>query len=268
MFPCLPTYTYRSLFLLLIRSIVDKYNLTQIFDTRIFHISVDGTILLIEESTQMHIPTHLETLFELLEPKRPTRNDILAIIVYAICVESGFCICADDLDYSKFAAGWSFSYHLKFVRKCAQKLPIDFQNYENSSIEFRLQLYGYSSRPCLLLVREIGDVACITFSLEHRSGKSVCLPISRYIIHQQVRMGAKCLKNTKELAFIVRDRLVVPIRNLALDADDYPYAGLLGVPEIIRHIIFGFLNKATLQKVSHTCTELRAEILNKVQNMK
>lgn len=221
-----------------------------------------GTILLVDESTQTDIPQHLATLFKLLESKRPTRSDILAVMVYAICLESGFCPYDSS---SSFATMWSCSYHSKFVQEVAHVLPETFQNYENECIEFRLKLFGYSERVCLLLAREIGDALCVTFCLENRPGKSICLPISRYIIHHTVRMGAKCIKNTKELAFVVRDRLAMPIRNFALEVDGFPYAGLLGAPEMIRHIIYGYLNKATLQKLSHTCSILREEILLEIQ---
>lgn len=210
-------------------------------------------LLLIEDSTRDEVPTHLATLFRILEPQRPSRADILAIVVYAHALESGFYPSGIVQAGPRIETCWSTSFNTQFVRTFSSVLPDHYHGYDPGSYEFRLELFCHSRQFCLLLVRETNDRLCINFITEQRAHAVVVLPVSRYITRQSLQSPAKCLQNVKELSVRLRGELFTPMRNAVLAAESSLYPGLLGMPAELQRMIIEYLDLKSLQQLAITC---------------
>lgn len=213
-------------------------------------------LLLIEDSTKDEVPTHLATLLKILEPRRPSRADILAIVVYAHALESGFYPSGIVQAGPRIETCWSYSFNTQFVQTFSSVLPDHYHGYDLGSYEFQLELFSHSRQFCLLLARETDDRLCINFITEQRAHSVIVLPVSRYITRQSLQSPAKCLQNVKELSMRLRGELFLPMRNAVLAAETSLYPGLLGLPVELQRIIFDYLDLQSLQQLAITCVSM------------
>lgn len=213
-------------------------------------------LLLIEDSTRDEVPSHLVTLFKALEPRRPSRADILAILVYAHALESGFYPSGAVQIGPRIETCWSYSFNTQFVKTFSSVLPDIYHGYDMGSYDFRLELFSHSRQFCLLLARETDDRLCINFITEQRAHSVVVLPISRYIKRQSLQSPAKCLQNVKELSMRLRGELFLPMRNAVLAVETSLYPGLLGLPGELQQTIMAYLDSKALQQLAITCVSM------------
>lgn len=219
-------------------------------------------LLLIEDSTRDEVPTHLATIFKILEPQRSSRADILAILVYAHALESGFYPSGTTVQAGpQIETCWSYSFNNQFVRTFSSVLPDHYHGYELGSYEFRLESFSHSRQFCLLLARETDDRLCINFITERRAHAVIVLPISRYITRHSLQSPAKCLQNVKELGMRLRGELFLPMRNAVLSTEMRHYPGLLGLPEELQRMIISYLDSQSLQQLAITCMSMSYQVM-------
>lgn len=216
------------------------------------------------------MPTHLAKLFKILEPSRPSRAEILAILIYALGLECGFYPSGTVQPGQRIETCWSYSFSNQFVRIFSTALPDNYHGYDADSYEFRLELFSHSQQICLLLIRETDDRLCINFITEQKCHAVVVLPISRYITRQSLQSPAKCLQNVKELSMRLRAELFLPMRNAVLATETGQYPGLLGIPEELQEMIIVHLDYKSLQQLSTTCVSMRMLVirLKEIRNRK
>lgn len=187
--------------------------------------------------------------------QRPTKNDILTIIVYGLAIESGFTPIIDTPDNNFIKTIWCYSFN-KLLLDLYTEIPLNYHhNYENGYYKFNMELNNLSSMPCLLLIREIGENLCITLTPKWLTGKSIIISSSRYIVNNRLLRNTpeRCLQLLPEMNWKLRDGLFVPIRNSLLEFELQPYPGLLGVPAIVFNNIKHYLNKTDQTKLALIC---------------
>lgn len=220
------------------------------------------------------LPKHLGSLFASIQSKRPTRADIMVLVVYAFGLESGFASfatarCDSSNDDVVSTNRWWSTFNNRLVQRFAHDWPDEYLANDEEYYEIPLELIGTPSTSSTLLVHDMGDSVCITLtSAVH--GRSVCLPLSTYVVSTQVkRLQHQCFKSLKLLGKLLRNQMFVPVRNRLLASVGLHYPGLDGLPDEIRLLIYQQLDLPQLQIVSHTCQKLRAEIqkLRRVQNI-
>lgn len=210
------------------------------------------------------LPKHLRNLFACIQSKQPSRATILAVVVYAFGLESGFASFStapiDDEDPLP-TNRWFSTFNSKLVKRFSHSWPDQFLNYDEEYYEIPLELIGTPSANAILLIHDIGDCIGITLS-GGEVGRSVVLKLSKYVTSTQLRaLQHKCLTSLNLLGRLLRNRLFVPVRNGLLLNDDQHFPALIGVPIEIRFIIYKRLKISELHLLSKTCVLLRSEIL-------
>lgn len=211
------------------------------------------------------LPKHLRNLFASIQSRQPSRATIMAVVVYAFGLESGFasfaterCNNEDPLPVNR----WWSTFNSQVAERFSHHWPDEFLNHDEEFYEIPLEVIGAQSTNCTLLVHDIGDVLGITLTGGVNVGSSICLNLSTYVTSTQLRrLQHKCLISLNLLGKKLRNRLFVPVRNGLLDQNGMHFPGLVGVPMEVRLLIYPRLSIRELQDLSKTCQTLREEIL-------
>lgn len=211
------------------------------------------------------LPKHLHSLFASIQSKQPSRATIMAVVVYAYGLESGFASfateCSNTEDVLPTNRWWS-TFNSRLVQRFAHSWSDKFLNHDEEYYELHLELIGTQSTSCKLLMIDIGDCLGITLTAGNNVGRSVCLNLSTYVTSTQLRqLQHKCLISLNFLEKLLRNRLFVPVRNNLLFEAGLQFPGLTGVPIEIRRIVYRRLNMRDLHQLSKTCQMLRTEII-------
>lgn len=236
------------------------------------------------QCTGDQLPVHLVQIFRQLESTpRPSHADILVGLLYAVALECGFC-CVTDADPPALAerpadkAQWWSTFNARFVRFYAASWPAQAYDYENDLYRIELSMFGalHDWPRCTLIARDIGGTLCVSLNADSNAnarqamgtgdgalpGFGLCLPVAEFVVRQQLRLGAaKCVKNLDKLTQVLRDRLFGALRNGLADVAGLEFAGLLGVPEEVRRVVYGNMSLSELQQWSAVCGQARAEVL-------
>lgn len=134
---------------------------------------------------------------------------------------------------------------------------------------FNLNLINLSDHELQLIVRKLSNgIVCITFCfVQGLETKSIVLPVSEYIAlnsnncdieHIQQNPG-KYFTNVQHLSSLVKEKLILPIRNILMDQNSIPNAALSGLPKESLRSLFKLLKNDlnTLQRISQSCVYLR-----------
>lgn len=134
---------------------------------------------------------------------------------------------------------------------------------------FNLNLVNLSDHELQLIVRKLSNgIVCITFCFDQGlETKSIVLPVSKYIafnrdncnIEHIQQNPAKYFTNLQHLSSVVKEELIMPIRNILMDRNSYPNAALNGLPKESLWSLFKLLKNDlnTLQRISQSCVYLR-----------
>lgn len=254
-------------------------------------IDLNTSVLLLEDSTSEKFPDYVNLLLSKIDIKNLSQGELLSILIYCIALETGFASITaikalnnndndNDQDNmmkmkSKYCLNtyWGYSFHLQNIMILCS-LPtfnINENNYRSSDenvIKNKIALYDYSNIECLLICIQCGEYLICTLTPNNNNslGKSLCLSISRYVQPIKKLNLTKRFKNLKELSFLLKDQLFIPIRNYLMSEDSQSYyPGLNGLPSQILSIILNNLSLHDIQQLSKTCLKLRNECLDYYQ---
>lgn len=212
------------------------------------------------------MPRHVIELLTNMRSARQTKSDLLAALLYIVALESGFVPIAYTAD-SELSLRWDSFFNIQILEALGKHLPSDYRNEDISSYQVHLKLLLFPSSRCMLLARETNDSLCITLNWNSRFGKSVYLPVSRYILRSNLKEPSKCFQNTRELAYKLKEQLFDPIRNVIFE-DAECKCNFLRIPLKVFWKLFSYLDAKSLQNLSLTCSFLRLEVMGYTEKSK
>lgn len=146
---------------------------------------------------------------------------------------------------------------------------MDIKQHPDQHHHFNLNLINLSDHELQLIVRKLSNgIVCITFCLDQGlETKSIVLTVSEYILfnsdncnieHIQQNPG-KYFTNVQHLSSLVKEELIIPIRNILMDRNSFPNGALNGLPKETLWSLFKLLKNDlnTLQRISQSCVYLR-----------
>lgn len=254
-----------------------EFNLT---DYDVDAIKANLACLLIEDMTSTCVPVHLKCMLDHFQEEDLTQGELLFILIYTIAIESGY-ICDrvyDEMEKRKMEIANltpTTTFHAKNIIKCSLIKPTITSMANKSRFTMRLRLLinnGVIIRTENDLIVQLtgflsGDLMIVTFIPDvttNTSGASIALPISRYILSdwaKEKHLYERYVK-VKDLLRMVRDQLLLPIRNQQLhllQANVFP--SLDALPVELYDKILQYLDPVQMRKLIQVNRSLRNAVL-------
>ncbi|XP_058830490.1 uncharacterized protein LOC131689426 isoform X1 [Topomyia yanbarensis] len=223
--------------------------------------------LLVEDSTKSELSKYLASLLQRFIQQYQSeleinQFDLLLVTIYCISLEAGFIPWNHQIeDNGKDFRSRYPSYDRRIVRLFSAIVPNNFYNRSNRSYRLNLYLQGSDER-CVLVGIRSGDFLCLTFSVPRRTdicGKSVLLPVARYVpLLNYQKLSLSC-QNLKELSHKLKNNIFIPVRDaLCVDANVTMYPSLNGLPdEVVAMLLVKYLDKKATLRLAASCSRLR-----------
>ncbi|XP_053689800.1 protein nutcracker [Sabethes cyaneus] len=228
--------------------------------------------LLVEDSTKSQLSFYLDRLLQRFIHQCPdkleiSQFDILLMAMYCISLETGFIPWGHRVveeDQQTFRARYP-SFDRRVLFTFSTLVPSNFYNRTSRSYRLNLYLQG-SEHQCVLVGIRSGDFLCTTFSVPKRidvSGRSILLPVARYVpVVNLPKLNLSC-QNLKELSAKLKNNIFLPIRDeLCIDAKIIMYPSLNGLPDEVVAILLQYLDKKAALRVAASCSRLRTLALH------
>lgn len=223
-----------------------------------------------EESTQTKMPKYVENVFKNLN-KKTTQAEVLFVLNYCLALESGFYPSNSIDDKYKISSLYSYdSRNVCEISKQGFPKPIHCVDEDFYRLELKYPLQKIKDdvsneklniTTSLISAVKSSDFLIITMTVNDFPGKSICLPLSRYILSTTKKDISYRLRNMKELSIIVKDEIFVPLRNLLINeysSGTLVYPGIQGLPYDVLEFLVRFVKSLKdLQNLSKTCKRLR-----------
>ncbi|XP_058464670.1 uncharacterized protein LOC131438579 [Malaya genurostris] len=223
--------------------------------------------LLVEDSTKSELSKYLFRLLQRFirqyqHELEINQFDLLLMTIYCISLEVGFIPWGHRLEENgKLLQSRYPSYDYRIVSLFSTIVPTNFYNRTSRSYRLNFYLQG-STQKCILVGIKSGDFLCLTFnvpSLANISGKSVLLPVARYVpLINFHKLNLSC-QNLKELSHKLKNCIFVPIRDaVCLDTKITMYPSLNGLPdEVVAMLFVKYLDKKATLRMANSCSRLR-----------
>jgi hypothetical protein len=101
------------------------------------------------------------------------------------------------------------------------------------------------------------DSLCITLTGKNVPGKSLYLPVSRYVPLLKKQNKPACFRNLRELSIKLKNQIFLPIRDGILMTFNCFVPSLQGIPTEIFDMILSSLDKAAVIELSLTNWKIR-----------
>lgn len=209
--------------------------------------------LLVEETRAELYPYSLCSILSSIPYSNVGVNEIFASVVYAIAVECGFCLTADN------NANNDLQNYYCDVRKLRNIKHLAYDQWGCNSKQFILTLYlgSCESFPCtiyfiplsdLLLVNAYSITITTCYSAIFNPNNHVKLPSDDYNVS---------LYHLKYLSDSCKNNLFVPLRAAILVKHSVQNASLVGCNLDILLTIIKYLDKKSIKSLISTCSHLR-----------
>nr|XP_019541704.2 protein nutcracker [Aedes albopictus] len=222
--------------------------------------------LLVEDSTKSQLSKHLARLLQRFVQRYQqeleiSSFDLLFMTVYSVALETGFIPEGHRILYMSSRLQPIFaSYDSNVVWLFSGIVPENFYSRSTRSYRLDLHLLGSDER-CSLVGIKSGDLLVLTFTTPNRvdiPGRSIILPVARYIPFVNLHKLGLCFQNLKELSLKLKNNIFVPIRDaLCQDDDAITYPSLGGLPDEVVALLVKYLDKKTALQLSASCSRFR-----------
>lgn len=227
-------------------------------------------MFLLEESTLKEIPKFAGNVLRNFDKKTTSQAEILFALTYCIALESGFYPLTTS-DGEDLTVSSLYAYNVSNILKISQAgFPLSLhcvdEDFYRVEVQCPVKLFQetLNEKPCSTSVLsgvKSSDFLIITMSVDNFPGRSVCLPLSRYILSTTKKEFSYRLRNLKELSNLLKEEVFVPLRNFLIagcSSGSLVYPGLQGLPfDIIVYLLKFLKSRKDLQNLSKTCKLLR-----------
>ena len=178
-------------------------------------------LLLLEESTIKELPTYVENVLSNFYKKNSSQAELLFALTYCIALESGFYpshIYEDRKINKILQVSDLYSYNHMNVTKISQRgfpsltIGVDEDFYQ---IELKCCTHctDKDATKCILNGIKSSDFLIITMTPGSLIGRSVCLPLSRYILSSKKKDLSFRFRNLQEFSILLKGEIFTPLRN-------------------------------------------------------
>lgn len=239
---------------------LDKSNSSLEINSDVKENTPNTNCMLLEDMTTNCIPIHLNNILNHFNPDELSQGELLFLLIYTIAIESGY-VCErvyeqmEDAEEPMADLTPTMSFNIKNVITCSLVQPIIITMSNKSRLTMKLRFLvntGVNIRTDHDLIVQLtgflsGDIMIVTFIPDVATsevGTSIALPLSRYILSDWAKgkhLSERYMK-IKELLRIIRDELLLPIRNQQLNvlqANIYPSIDALPLElydKILQHL--------------------------------
>ena len=143
-----------------------------------------------------------------------------------------------------------------------EKLPTKWKNKSSDIYNIDFIMIPFEKKYICRLIAIICDDHLIvnlivdTDSNDVMKPKSICLPVSEYVVNAGSEIFSQKFKNLKKLSILYKDKLATPTKCSILTNEGIVNPSLLGVPDEVKRSILQWLPTRDIQNVGRTCKTL------------
>lgn len=220
--------------------------------------------VLVEDSTKSQLSKYLARLLQHFIQRYQhefeiNSFDLLFMIIYCLGLETGFIPEGHVLTDAQKVLRPGFDRRLMCIFSAV--VPTNF--YERASRSYRLDVYLPGiGETCTLVGIKSGDFLCLTFAVLQQpeiSGKSIVLPVSRYVpVINFNRLSLSC-QNLKDLSCKIKTNILIPIRDALFgDTNMCLYPALVKLPdELLAILLVRYLDRRSMMRLGASCSRLK-----------